>query len=574
MKPARILIVEDDLAVARDIRRHLGRLGHSVVGHADSGPDAIRMAAELPVDLILMDIKIEGAVDGIEAAREIRARRPIPIVYLTAYADDATLRRASLTEPAGFLLKPFEELHLRTAVELALLKAAGEERLRQSENRYAVTLSSIGDAVISCDENLLVTFMNSVASSLTGWPLVDALGRPLGEVFRIINEETGEPAEDPATQVLRIQALVGLAHHTALVARDGRVVPIDDCASPILDERGVINGVVLVFRDMTQRRQAEEAETLRTLNERIDQALRGSSLGVWVNEMPDGDATKGRISCWNLWEHLGYPRQDQGEYEPWAGLLHPDDRPMVAAARDRYLRGETPMLDVQVRLRAADGSYRVFICRGAVTRNAQGTPIRFAGTSVDITDRRLMEEALRVSEHRFRTFVEHATDGFILYDSRATILDVNSQVCRSLGYSAEELIGKKPTYVMPRLTQEELDGFLERLARGELVTFGSHLRRKDGSEFPVDLRARQFSEGDRTFIVATVRDVTEREAAEKALRESEARYRGTFDNAGVGIVHADLEGRYLRVNQKYCDILGYDWDDALEDDFPRHHPPR
>src|SRR5262249_17455564 len=159
----------------------------------------------------------EGAVDGIEAARQIRARCPIPIIYLTAYADDETLRRASLTEPAGFLLKPFEELHLRTALELALHKGAGEQRLRQSENRYGVTLSSIGGAVLSCDEKLQVPFMNPVASTLTGWPVAEALGRPLGEIFRIIDEGTGEPAEDPATKVLRLRAVVGPANHTALV---------------------------------------------------------------------------------------------------------------------------------------------------------------------------------------------------------------------------------------------------------------------------------------------------------------------------------------------------------------------
>src|SRR5262249_33211289 len=306
---------------------------------------------------------------------------------------------------------------------------------------------------------------------------------------------------------------------------------------------------------------AEEAETLRTLNARIDQAVRGSSLGVWVNDMPDGDVTKGRISCWNLWEHLGYARQDQGDYWPWAELVHPDDRAKVTEARDRYFRGETPTFDVQARLRAADGSFREFLCRGVVTRNAQGTPIRFAGSSVDIPDRRVTEEALRVSEHRFRTFVEHATDGFVLYDARGTILDVNSQVCRSLGYTAAELIGKTAAQFSPSMTQEMVDDFFDRLAGGGLVAFSPGLRRQGGVGVPVDMRARQFREGDRTFIVALARDVTEREAAEKALRESEARYRGTFDNAGVGIVHSDMQGRYLRVNQKYCDFLGYSWEE-------------
>ena len=521
------------------------------------------MAADLEADLVLMDIRIEGNVDGIEAARLIRERLDIPVIYLTAYADDDTLRRASVTEPYGYLLKPFEELQLRTAIEMALFRHGAERRLRDSERRYAVTLSSIGDAVIATDDRLTVTFMNPVASALTGWPIALALGRPLLDVFRIINEDTGDTVEDPAARVLRTGTVVGLANHTALVARDGRVLPIDDCGSPIIDDRGGITGVVLVFRDVTQRRQAEEAEALRALNARIDEAVRGSSISVWVNDMPDGDHTVGRVHVWNLWEHLGYPPRGPSDNSTWLALMHPDDRLLVTEAMRRFLAGEIPTYELQLRILHADGAYRWFLVRGIAVRNAQGVPIRFAGTSVDITDVKLAEEAMRAKDHRFRTFVEHATDSFVLYDDRAIILDVNGQTCQSLGYSAEELIGKSPLAFNPELTQQSIDGMLHRLRRGELVAFTSRHRRKDGSEFPVDIRARQFRENGRDLIVSLVRDVSEREEAERALRLSEERFRGTFDSAGVGIVHVDFQGRFLRVNQRFCDILGYSREELL-----------
>src|SRR5262249_9621512 len=156
-------------------------------------------------------------------------------------------------------------------------------------------------------------------------------------------------------------------------------------------------------------------------------------IGVWVNEMPDGDPTRGRISVWNLWEHLGYPPQPHADYGRWAALVHPDDRAAIQEARERYFRGETPSFESQVRLRAADGSYLWFLVRGVVARNTQGTPIRFVGSGVDITDARRAEERLRASEQRFRTFVEHATDAFVLYDERGVILDVNRQMCENLG---------------------------------------------------------------------------------------------------------------------------------------------
>src|SRR5262249_28008048 len=102
-------------------------------------------------------------------------------------------------------------------------------RAAASERRYAVTLASIGDAGMATDDEARVTFLNPVAEALTGWPLAEAVGRPLSEVFRIVNEQTRRPAEDPAARVLRLRTVVGLANHTALLGRDGREVPIDDC---------------------------------------------------------------------------------------------------------------------------------------------------------------------------------------------------------------------------------------------------------------------------------------------------------------------------------------------------------
>jgi PAS domain S-box-containing protein len=259
MTPARILIVEDDRVVARDIQQQLTRIGHVVVGMTARGEDALPLALSTQPELVLMDIRLEGFVDGVDAAQQIREHCHVPVVFLTAYADDETVQRASLTEPFGYLLKPFEDSQLRTVIEMALYKHAAERKLRESERRFVTTLSSIGDAVIATDSQARVTFMNPVAEALTGWSQGEAIGQPLAEVFRIINEETRRTVEDPAAKVLRLGTTVGLANHTVLLARDGRELPIDDCGSPIIDDRGGVAGTVLVFRDISERRQAEEA---------------------------------------------------------------------------------------------------------------------------------------------------------------------------------------------------------------------------------------------------------------------------------------------------------------------------
>lgn len=271
MAKTQILIVEDEGIVAKDLHNTLIHLGYEVSSCVSSGEEAIKKTAETNVDMVLMDIVLDGDMDGVEAAGQIRARFDIPVIYLTAYADDKTLQRAKITEPYGYILKPFQERELHTAVEIALYKHMMERRLKESEQWLAITLNSIGDAVIASDSQGFVIFMNPVAEALTGWKEEDAAGKPLKWVFNIVNEETGNEVEDPATKVLREGVIVGLANHTILIAKDGKRYPIDDSGAPILDKNGNIIGVVLVFRDITEKKRMEEE---------LQKAQKLESLGV------------------------------------------------------------------------------------------------------------------------------------------------------------------------------------------------------------------------------------------------------------------------------------------------------
>ena len=277
MIAARILIVEDDRIVARDIQHQLARMGHVVVGMSASGEDAIRLAGCHRPDLVLMDIRLEGEMDGIEAARRIRDVHRIPIVFLTAYANDEVVQRASLTEPFGYLLKPFEEPQMRTVIQMALYKHASDAKLRMSERRYAATLASIRDGVILCDGQGRVDFMNRVAETMTGWTAADAAGQPLASVFVAVDEETQEPLEDFSTLVLRSPDFAPPERLSRLLPRGavgddsttkpgvvatGAAAPgivIEERCSAIIDDRGEVVGSILVFSDLTQRRQIAEA---------------------------------------------------------------------------------------------------------------------------------------------------------------------------------------------------------------------------------------------------------------------------------------------------------------------------
>ena len=172
------------------------------------------------------------------------------------------------------------------------------------------------------------------------------------------------------------------------------------------------------------------------------------------------------------------------------------------------------------------------------------------------------EEALRASEQRFRTFVDHAADAFFLHEEgTARVLDVNRRACESLGYTRDELLGMTPFDFDPDLTPALFEDRVHKIIVGESIAFETRHRRKDGTVFPVEVRSQAFWEGGRQFFVSLARDITERKEAEEALRQSEAMFRGTFENAAVGIDHVDLEGRFLRINQKFCEILGYTRDE-------------
>ncbi|AMM41277.1 multi-sensor hybrid histidine kinase [Candidatus Desulfofervidus auxilii] len=258
MAKAQILVVEDEGIIAQDIQNTLKKLGYAVPAIAYSGKEGIEKAQEIQPDLVLMDIVLGGGIDGIEAAEQIRRRFHIPVVYLTAYADEKTLERAKITEPFGYILKPFEEKELYITIEMALYKHEMERRLKESQQWLTTTLKSIGDAVIATDINGCVIFMNPIAESLTGWKQKEASGKHLKKVFNIINEKTGKQVDDPVTRVLREGIVVGLANHTILISKDGTRRSIDDSGAPIKDENGKIIGVVLVFRDVSEKRRIEQ----------------------------------------------------------------------------------------------------------------------------------------------------------------------------------------------------------------------------------------------------------------------------------------------------------------------------
>jgi two-component system cell cycle sensor histidine kinase/response regulator CckA len=256
---SRLLVVDDELLIASLVRKRLEAMGYSVIDTVPSGEEAIVRARETQPDLVLMDIGLKGKMDGVEAVEKIRAMMDIPVIYLTAYTDPETLSRAKVTEPFGYIIKPFQDHTLKSTIEMALYRHRMEKKLKMSEQWLATTLSSIGDAVITTDAAGMVTFMNPAAELLTGWRREEAHGLPLAEVSQITGHEEGLHIEDVVADVIASNSDTFLPGHVSLVTRKGGSVPVEARATPISGHDGTGAGLVLVFRDISGKRKMEEA---------------------------------------------------------------------------------------------------------------------------------------------------------------------------------------------------------------------------------------------------------------------------------------------------------------------------
>lgn len=247
MRPG-ILIVEDEIVVAMEIEEKLRSQGYDVTSLCSSGEEAALLVNRHCPDLVIMDIKLDGNIDGIEAAELIRKNHDIPIVYLTAYADKATLERAKRTEPFGYLVKPFSAAELRTTIEVALHKHRQEMKTREAARWLESVTNILGSALIVTDVDGAVQHMNHVAETLTGWTQEEAVGAQLSEVYVLKDPNTGKIVESPQARPLRLGIASGTSHFILLSKQDTDI-HIEQTMLPRKDSHGIFSGIIVTFRE-------------------------------------------------------------------------------------------------------------------------------------------------------------------------------------------------------------------------------------------------------------------------------------------------------------------------------------
>jgi PAS domain S-box-containing protein len=500
----------------------------------------------------------------------------LPLIVLTPTGPDSPrlFSKLEAVGPMTLMKRPVQVSSLVSTIRAALRdrrrqyavrdllaeRQRAAEDLRAERERYRVTLASIGDAVIATDTEGIVTFQNSVAESLTGW--AGATGRPLADVFRIVNEHTRQPAENPALRTLQEGTPVGLANHTLLISRDGTERPIDDSVAPIRDVGDTTVGAVLVFRDVSERKRSEHARARLA-------AIVESSHDAIISKTLDGV-----IQSWNAGAEriFGYAASEAVGQS--ITLIIPSDRlDEERMILDRLRQGERIEHFETVRL-TKDGRLLDISLTVSPLRDPRGKIIGASKVARDITYQRLAAEQLRESERRFRTLFETMGEGFciveMIYDSEGRpvdyrFLETNPKFEAHTGL--RDAVGRTIREMVPGHDSHWFETYGRVAATGEAVRITDEARAL-GKWYDIYAYRAGSAGSNRVAILFT--DITDRKRAEDNLirltADSERRKRlyETILSNTLDLVYVfDLAHRFIYANDALLKTWGKTWEESI-----------
>jgi len=596
-----------------NLQKKLVQLGYRVPVIYQTWQEALKGLQTIPSDLIVISADLMRETDGVTMLSRLRQSYDGPIIFLVPGMNPKIIEQVKWAEPIAFLSEPFEESALKFAIEQALVKQKIVGKVRRNPEWFATTLRSIGDAVIATDEKASVIFMNVVAEALTGWPETEAIGRPIGEIFNIINEETGRPAANPIVRVLKEGIVEGLANHTVLIRRDGTHFPIDDSGAPIRDANGNILGTVLVFHNISQRREAEKR--IEHLN-RVLRSIR--DINQLIVQTKDEERVLQQV-CNILTEVREFPLTWIGR----ASLKNKRVIPVAASGKDTsYLNTITIRWDDSTSGQGPTGmavkTRKPFVIRNILTDSrykpwreeavkrgyyssaafpilAEGKlygvlnvystiPDGFDSEEIDLLSelsrdlanaiyslRREkreadMRRALRESEESYRSVFENAIDAIYILDRQGHFLDVNRAVGKMYGYPREYFLGKTIDFISASGKNDlsEIAKKLERAFEGKPQQFEFWGLRKNGEIFPEIVRLNKGRYEGKDVVITFALDISEEKKTEELLREKERRFRTVFQTSPDAISTNELEsGRYLEINDQFTQLTGFTRDEIV-----------
>lgn len=437
------------------------------------------------------------------------------------------------------------------AMQASLSKAMSQ--VADSEEKLAVTLHSIGDAVIATDTQGKVTLINGVAQELTGWTESEAIGKPLQDVFVIVNRHTRLPAPDPVEHVLRTGEVVGLANSTVLLARDGPEYQIADSAAPIRKQDSEVFGVVLVFRDVTAEYALQEKLEISEERLRLGQAY--AEIGTW-----DADLISGK-QYWSdeIYQLTKFPRIENPRWQDFLNIVIEEDRALIEQATEQHLTaGER--YDVEYRIIDATGELRWMRSLGKAELDASGHPVRMCGIVQDITLRKQQELDLLETQSALKATINAIPDLLFVMDREGVYLDFHTPQISLLAATPDQIVGNSIHHLLPASAAEIILSAI-READADHYSHGKYysLDLSDGRHwFELSVSKKTGEKNEDKFVILA-RDITERFESRGQL-EIAARF---FEQSAEAFMVTDASDKIILVNQSFSKITGYSADEVV-----------
>lgn len=559
-----VLIIDDEPADRLTYRRYLAQdpAYEYTVLEAEHGDQAMAICRETRPDCIILDYRLPNN-DGLAVLQRLTAvvhPHQYPVVMLTGVGNTMLAVQAIQSGIHDYLSKEqVTPAQLQRAVNNAIEKVELQRALAHQREWFRVALTSIGDAVIATDVAGYVTFLNPVAEALTGWDSSAAQGQPLEQIFCIVHEETRQSVANPVASVLRTGATVGLANHTLLLAKDGREIPIDDSAAPIRDAQGNLLGVVLIFRDITERRQAESE--IATRNRQLQQRVQ--ELQTLLEVSPVGISLANDPECRRIWTNpvlrdlLRLPDAANASLTPAAAVEQPTYRvyrngqevPPAEMPMQYATRHGVTVRDVELEIVHPDGTQHTLLKSVEPLFDEGGQVRGCIAFNIDITARKRAEEELRAAQNFAQQITDIMPDVLYVYDlvqQRPTYINRNG--AQQLGHAPTAVQAQGTAFIAQTMHAEDAVRFrqhhqvLRRLPDGEVAEFEYRMRSADDWRWfrSRDRAFRRAADGAVQQIIGVATDFTARKQAEEALRASEEQLRLAVEAAQIGFWEWDI----------------------------------
>lgn len=509
-----ILLVEDEAILALYEKNQLEQGGYKVT-HVSCGENAIQLVIkeENPFDLILMDIDLGKGLDGTETATHILNHKEIPIVFLSSHTEREIVKKTESITSYGYVVKNSGFTVLDASIKMAFKLFEANELTKSKKEHLETVLHSIGDGVIATDKDGKVIRINPVAEKLTGWTHDDGVGLTINEVFNIINVKTRLKVENPVDIVLKTNAVVALANHTVLIAKDGAEYQISDSGSPIKDLNGETKGVVLVFRDITAEYnvQSQIAKQANMLNNVLD-AVIGTDFTQKINYW---NKAAEKIFFWKSEEVIG--------------------KNILKVLKTNYSNFSEQEIIEKVNLEgsfigeaiqeAKDGSLRNIEINLVLLNDEFELPSGYIFVARDISDRLKALKQIKESEAKLTQIIESAMDAIISIDKSKKIILFNGAAEKMFGYESNEIIGKPLDQLIPESFRNQHDKHIDqfgktgvsRRAMGALGEISG--LRSNKEEFPIEASISQISVNGETLFTVILRDVSVRTMSESKIQK-------------------------------------------------------